>query len=140
MRFSALRPILTFMPFVDNSKNGFKIFFQEKALKFTYNVILRRVRAVIFFSGRSISITFLPWCCLPLYMLYFKMSCVYCCQLSCVLLQLSCVYCCHLTCISCTVCVLLFFFRCRTAGQKSVFGRSCDRPPRHRFFFVSLCL
>jgi len=23
---------------------------------------------------------------------------------------------------------------------KSVFGRSCDRPPRHRFFFVSLYL
>jgi len=21
-----------------------------------------------------------------------------------------------------------FYFRCRTAGQKSVFGRSCDRP------------
>ena len=38
-----------------------------------------------------------------------------------------CVYCC-------------FYFRCRTAGFKSVFGRSCDRPPRHRFFLVSLCL
>ena len=23
---------------------------------------------------------------------------------------------------------------------QSVFGRSCDRPPRHRFFLVSLCL
>ena len=33
-----------------------------------------------------------------------------------------------------------FYFRCRTADQKSVFGRSCDRPPRHRFFLVSLCL
>ena len=22
----------------------------------------------------------------------------------------------------------------------SLFGRSCDRPPRHRFFLVSLCL
>ena len=40
------------------------------------------------------------WCCLPivgvvylLYMLYFKMSCVYCC---------------HLMCICCTVCALLF--------------------------------
>ena len=44
--------------------------------------------------------------------------------------------------ICCTIWALLFFFyfRCRTAGQKSVFGRSCDRPPRHRFFLVSLCL
>ena len=33
-----------------------------------------------------------------------------------------------------------FYFRRRTAGYKSVFGRSCDRPPRHRFFLVSLCL
>ena len=33
-----------------------------------------------------------------------------------------------------------FYFRCRTAGYKSVFGRTCDRPPRHRFFLVSLCL
>ena len=26
---------------------------------------------------------------------------------------------------------------CRTAGQKSVFGKSCNRPPRYRFFFWS---
>ena len=32
------------------------------------------------------------------------------------------------------------YFRCRTAGWKSVSGRCCDRPPRHRFFLVSLCL
>ena len=32
------------------------------------------------------------------------------------------------------------YFRCRTAGYKSVLGRSCDRPPRRRFFSVSLCL
>ena len=118
-------------------------------------------------------------------MLYFKLSCVHCCQLSCVyccqlscvycyrclvcifvsclvcivvvvlcvlllvvlcvLLQLSCVYCCQLSCVyccSCLVCIVViscvfavlcvyccFYFRCRTAGQKSVFGRSCDRPP-----------
>ena len=52
-------------------------------------------------------------------------------------------------CFSCLVYVLLsyvyllyffFYFRRRTAGQKSVFGRSCDRSPRHRFFLVSLCL
>ena len=38
-----------------------------------------------------------------------------------------CVYCC-------------FYFRCRTAGWKSVFGSSCDRPHRHGVFLVSLCL
>ena len=71
-----------------------------------------------------------------------------------VLLQFSCMYCC--SCLACIVvvvlCVLLsyvyllycvgiafFYFRCRTAGQKSVSGRSCDRAPRHRFFLVSLC-
>jgi len=38
------------------------------------------------------------------------------------------------------MCVLFFFyFKCRTAGYRSVFGRSCDRPSRHRFFLVSLC-
>jgi hypothetical protein len=25
------------------------------------------------------------------------------------------------------------YFRCRTAGEKPVFGRSCNRPPRYRF-------
>ena len=84
-----------------------------------------------------------------------QLSCVYCCScLACivavvlrVLLQ-SCVYCCGcLVCIVVILCVFAvlcvyccFYFRCRTAGQKSVFGRSCDRPPRHRFFLVSLCL
>ena len=52
-----------------------------------------------------------------------------CCILRCLVLivvilcvfVVLCVYCC-------------FYFRCRTAGQKSVFVSSCDRPPRHRFF------
>ena len=35
------------------------------------------------------------------------------------------------------MCVL---FSCRIAGWKSVSGRSCDRPHRHRIFLVSLCL
>ena len=43
-----------------------------------------------------------------LYMLYFKTSCVYCCQLSCVYCCSCLVYCCHLMCICCTMCVLLF--------------------------------
>ena len=34
-----------------------------------------------------------------------------------------------------TLKTLFFYFRCRTAGQKSVFGRSCGRPPRHRIYF-----
>ena len=53
----------------------------------------------------------------------------------------------YLICICCTLCVFVVlcvhccsYFRCRTAGQKSVSGRSCDRPPRRRFFSFSLCL
>jgi len=36
--------------------------------------------------------------------------------------------------------IAFFYFRCRTAGYKSVFGRSRDRPSRHRFFLISLCV
>ena len=102
-------------------------------------------------SSKTVLCTVLSYCGVVylLYMLYFKMSCVYCCQLSCVY------YCSCLVCIIVVVlCVLLssyvyllyyvsidvFYFRFWTAGLKSVFGRSCDRPPRHRFFLVSLCL
>ena len=60
---------------------------------------------------------------------------------------LSYVYLLYLICICCTLCVFLVlrvyccsYFRCRTVGQKSVSGRSSDRPPRHRFFLFSLCL
>jgi len=38
------------------------------------------------------------------------------------------------------VCIAVFTLDAGTAGYKSVFGRSYDRPPRHRFFLVSLCL
>ena len=71
--------------------------------------------------------------CLVCVVASFKLSCVYCCScLVCIVVFLCvfvalCIYCC-------------FYFRCWTAGKKSVFGRSCDRPPRHRFFMVSLCL
>ena len=69
-------------------------------------------------------------------------------QLWCVFLQLSCVYCCScLLCIVVILCLFVvvcvygcFYFRCRTAGLKSVFGRSCDRPSQHLFFLDSLCL
>ena len=32
-----------------------------------------------------------------------------------------------------------FYFKCRTAGYRSILGRSWDRPPWHRFCLVSLC-
>jgi hypothetical protein len=54
------------------------------------------------------------------------LSYVYFCYLMCIVLL--CVYCCLTSC------------SCRIAGWKSVSGRYCDRPPRHRFFLVSLCL
>jgi hypothetical protein len=49
-----------------------------------------------------------------LYVLYFKMSCVYCCELSCVYCcELSCVYCCsclvYIVVILCVFVVLFFF-------------------------------
>ena len=99
-----------------------------------------------------------------------QLSCVYFCSclvcivvVVCIVVYLSCMYCCSclvFTVVSCLVCIVvvvlcvllsymyllyyvgisIFYFRRRTAGQKSVFGRSCDRPPRHRFFLVSLCL
>ena len=37
-----------------------------------------------------------------------------------------------------TTTFFFFLVRCRKAGQKSVPGRSCDRPSRLRFFLVSL--
>jgi hypothetical protein len=38
------------------------------------------------------------------------------------------------------VCIVVLHATCRIAGNKSISGRFCDRPPRHRFFLVSLCL
>ena len=77
---------------------------------------------------------------------YFCTCCILRCRVYCC--QLSSVYCCNfLVCIVVTLCVFVvlcvqccFYFTYRTAGQKSVFGRSCDRPPRHRLFLVFLCL
>ena len=69
------------------------------------------------------------------------LSCLvcHCCWLAFVLLQL-CVLLSSYVYLLYYVCIAVFQFRCRTAGQKSVFGRSCDLPSRHRFFLVSLCL
>ena len=57
------------------------------------------------------------------------------------------VYLLYLICICCILYVFVVlcahccsYFRCRTAGKNSVSGRSCDQPPRHRFFLVSLRL
>ena len=73
-------------------------------------------------------------------MLYFKMSGVYCWELSCVfVVVVVCIV--VILCVFAVLCVYCcFYFRCRTAGYKSVFGRFCDQPTRHRFFLVSLCL
>ena len=75
-----------------------------------------------------------------LYMLYFKMSCVYCCELLRVLLLV-------VLCVLLSPYVYLLYCVCIAAFTldagllaRSLFGRSCDRLPRHRFFLVSLCL
>ena len=54
---------------------------------------------------------------------------------------LSCVYLSYFMCIFllCAYCCLIFF-SCGIAGYKLVSGKSWDRPTRHRFFLVSLCL
>jgi hypothetical protein len=64
------------------------------------------------------------------------MSCVSCCScLGCIVVVVL-----YYGCTVAILCVLIvlcayccLYFRCRTADWKSVFGRSCDRPPRHRF-------
>jgi hypothetical protein len=48
------------------------------------------------------------------YILYFLPMVLF--SLCALLLNVSCVYCCHLMCICYTMCALLFYFRCRTAG------------------------
>jgi hypothetical protein len=79
--------------------------------------------------------------------------CVYCCRTCCfmcvllsyllfyvciVVLLVLCVYCCRTCCSMCVLLSYLLYYvciagvKCRTAGWKSAFGRSCDRPPRHR--------
>ena len=78
-------------------------------------------------------------------------SCVVSIVFSCVVsIVVSCLVCIVVSCLVCIVVILCvfavlcvyccFYIRRRTAGYKSVFGRFCDRPPRHRFFLVSLCL
>ena len=60
-----------------------------------------------------------------------------------VVLVVLCVYCFRICCTVCEllhVCVAGFTLDAELLAVKSVFGRSCDRPPRHRFFLVSLCL
>ena len=84
------------------------------------------------------------YCCQLTCVYCCQLSCVYCCQLSCVYCcQLSCVYCCQMSCVYCCsyrVCIVVilcvfvvlclyccFYFRCWTAGQKSV-SRKVLRP------------
>ena len=80
--------------------------------------------------------------------IFVVVLCLFLLVVFCLLLYLSCVHCCSflefivvILCVFFVPCVhCCFYFRCQTAGYKSVFGRSCDRPPRHRFPSVSLCL
>ena len=59
------------------------------------------------------------------------------CSCSLVYCVLSCVCFCYLVCIGLLrVYCCLTYFSCRIAGQKSVSGRSCYRPPRHKLFQV----
>jgi hypothetical protein len=68
----------------------------------------------------------------------FKVVAVLCMWLSYVYCHPICM-CGLVMCSCCTDCIDVLH-RCRAAGYKSVSGSSCDRPPRHRFFLVSLCL
>jgi hypothetical protein len=53
----------------------------------------------------------------------------------------NCVYCCDLqcNCIMCVDHVTLDYNSNRTAVWRAGTGRSCNRPPRRRFFLVFLC-
>jgi hypothetical protein len=88
-------------------------------------------------------------CCTVVLCIY----CLYYASIVCTMYLLSvlCIYCLYYVSIVCTMYLLFvlciyclywtpdhFLLRCRTAGYKSVTGRSCDRPSRHRFFFVFL--
>ena len=74
-------------------------------------------------------------CCILKYLVFIVASC-----LLCVVVVVLCELLSSYVYLLYYVCIAVFYFRCRTAGYKSVFGRSCDRPPGHRFFLVSLCL
>jgi len=90
----------------------------------------------------------LAWVFLPsVHVVKFQfVSCVLLLVLHCLVCNCCCLAVCIVVVILCVIvvlcvhCCFFSYFRCRTAGQKSVLGRSCDRPPRHRFFLVSLCL
>ena len=76
------------------------------------------------------------------YVLLLVLSCLVCncCWLTvCIVVVVFCVLLSYVSLLY-YVGIAVFYFRCRTAGSKSVFGRSWDRPSRHRVFLVSLCL
>jgi len=68
------------------------------------------------------------------------LGCLVCIVVSCLVCIVVVVLCVFVVLCVCVCVCSCFYFRCRTAGYKSVFGRSCDWPSRHRFFLVSLCL
>ena len=80
-------------------------------------------------------------CCILRCLVCVVVSCLVCIVVSCLVCIVVVVRIVVILCVFAVLCVYCcFYFRCRTAGYKSVLGRSCDRPPRHRFFLVSLCL
>jgi len=81
-------------------------------------------------------------CCILICLVCIVVSCLVYIVVSClVCIVVSYLVCIVVICVFAVLCVYCcFYFRFQTAGWKSVFRRSCDRPPRHRFFLVSLCL
>jgi hypothetical protein len=77
---------------------------------------------------------------LPLVLLFLCALLLTAVGLLCIVIILECIF--VTSCVVFLLCVYccLTYFSCRIVGKKSVSGRSCERPPRHRFFLVSLCL
>jgi len=72
-------------------------------------------------------------CCILRWLVCIVVSCFVCIVVVVCIVVILCLF--AVLCVYCS-----FNFRCRTAAWKSVFGRSFDRPPRHRFFLASVCL
>jgi hypothetical protein len=68
------------------------------------------------------------------YLLYLMCICCILC-----VFVVSYVYLLYLMCICCTVYIAVLTLDAGLLAKVSI-GRTCDRPPRHRFFLVSLCL
>ena len=66
---------------------------------------------------------------------------LYCCSfLVCIVVVLLCVLLSSYVYLLHCVCIAVFILDAGLLAISQYFGRSCDRPPRHRFFLASLCL